>query len=165
MKNRLITTGIGLLLLGTAAMSLSSSKEQRLATRVDTATVTRRGRDLVIHVTGVGRTPTAMGRGGWIAPKGNRTPNKDGLLEYQFLFNSVPGYTGFKLKPLSASYKERSVPAGVRGVRIFTEFNQFDFLLPDQKQKKSILPFGKKKDKENTTGETAGAITGGTPHQ
>jgi len=161
MRNAAIIIGVSLLMLWPGQGMFSASREKRMVARVDTATVVRKGKGLTIHATGMGRTPSAMGRGGWIAPRRPGVLNKEGLLEYELLFASVPNYTGFVMKPIKASYHEASVPAGVRGVRIYSEFNEKDALLPEPK-KKSLLPFGKKKPKEDT-GEAAGSITGGTP--
>jgi hypothetical protein len=46
------------------------------------------------------------------------------------------------------------VPQGVKGVRIFGQFNEVDALLPipEPKKPKSLLPFGKK-PKEKTESE------------
>jgi hypothetical protein len=163
MKNAGITLGVCLAILWPCQAVFSASREQRLVARVDTATVILRGKSLTIRAVGMGRTPTAMGRGGWFVPRRPGVLNKQGLLEYEMVFAGVPNYTGFKLKPVKASHRERSVPAGVRGVRIYAEFNEKDALLPEPKKKKSLMPFGKKKNKEKETGETAGSITGGTP--
>ena len=155
--------GVCLLLVWSAAEVFSASRPQRLVARVDTATVVLKGKSLTIHVLGMGRTPGGLGRGGWLVPKRPGVLNKDGLLEYEMVFGGDPNYTGFKLKPVKASYRERSVPAGVRGVRIFSEFNEKDALIPEPKKKKPLMPFGKKREKDKDTGEAAGSITGGTP--
>lgn len=150
-------------MLWPAPQVLSDSRQQRLVARVDTATVTLKGNTLTIHAVGMGRTPSAMGRVGWMVPRRPGVLNKEGLLEYEMVFSGVANYSGFKLKPVKASHRERSVPAGVKGVRIFTEFNERDALLPEPKKKqpKSLNPFGKKRVKD--TGETAGSITEGSP--
>ncbi|HJT82083.1 MAG TPA: hypothetical protein VJ719_12880 [Chthoniobacterales bacterium] len=163
MKNAAIILGICLLLVLPGNGVLSASRQQRLVARVDTATVVLKGKTLTIHATGMGRTPGALGRGGWLVPRRPGVLNKDGLLEYDMVFGGKPDYTGFKLKPVKASHRERSVPPGVRGVRIFSEFNEKDALLPETKpEKKPLLPFGKKREKVDK-GEAAGSITGGTP--
>src|SRR3954462_14474806 len=154
---------ISLLTILNTQPASGASREQRMVTRVDTATVALSHGGLVIHAEGMARNPTAMGRGGRVVPRGNRTLNKDGLLEYELVFNGVPNYTGFKLKPIKGSYRERSVPQGIKGVRIFAEFNQMDAHFPEAKKHKSLIPsFGNKKQKAADS-ETTGAITGGTP--
>ncbi|MFL6514119.1 MAG: hypothetical protein ACJ8M1_03765 [Chthoniobacterales bacterium] len=132
---------------------------------MDSATATLSHGSLVIRAEGMGRIPTPLGRGGRLVPRGSRVLNKDGLLEYELVFSAVPNYTGFKLKPIKGSYREHPVPPGVKGARIFGEFNQFDAHLPEAKKHKSLIPsFGKKKQQQNTRDdETTGAITGGTP--
>ena len=161
MKNAGIILGACLLLLWPVEALFSASRQQRLVARVDTATVVLKGKALAIRAIGMGRTPTALGRGGWLVPRQPGVLNKDRLLEYEMVFAGDPSYAGFKLKPVKASHRERSVPAGVRGVRIFSEFNEKDALLPEAKPKKSFMPFGKKGPKDK--GEAAGSITGGTP--
>jgi hypothetical protein len=162
MKNAGIIWMLCALLLPLNA-AFSASREERIATRIDTATLALKGHALVITAIGMGRTPTAMGRGGRILPRGpSGALNKDGFLEYNLVFYTVPGYTGFKMQPIKASYKERSVPQGAKGVRLFAEFNQKEVLLAETKKPKWSLPFtGKKKQEKND--ETTGAITGGTP--
>jgi hypothetical protein len=161
MKSAAIVLGICVLMLWPASRVLSDSRQQRMVARVDTVTVKPSGKTFTIHALGMGRTPSAMGRGGWLVPRRPGVLNKQGLLEYEMVFNGVANYTGFKLKPVKATYHERSVPAGARGVRIFSEFNEMDALLPEPKKKKSLIPFGKKRVKD--TGETAGSITEGSP--
>jgi hypothetical protein len=162
MKKASITCGIGLLILCTAELGLGEAREQKPVTRVETATVVLKHRTLVIQATGMGRTPSAMGRAGKLVRRGAGNLNKDGLLEYSLVFNAVANYTGFKMKPVKATYKEHSVPQGVKGVRIFGEYNEVDALLPEAKPHKSLLPFGKKQHEE-PSGETAGSITGSNP--
>jgi hypothetical protein len=163
MKKAGIALGIWVLIWQAGAVALCATLEQRIVTRVDTATVSLRHRTMVIRATGMGKTPTAMGRGGRIVRRGAGGLNKEGLLEYDLVFNGVPNYSGFKLKPIKASVTERSVPAGVKGARVFGEFNQVDALVPAPKTRKLVLPFGKKR-REDATGETAGSITGSSPH-
>ena len=161
MRNAGFALGACLLLLWSGEVVLSASRQQRLVARVDTATAALKGNSLTIRAVGMGRTQSALGRGGWLVPRRPGVLNKEGLLEYEMVFAGDPNYTGFKLKPVKASHRERSVPAGVRGVRIFSEFNEKDALIPEPKKKKLSMPFGKKREKD--TGETAGSITEKTP--
>ena len=161
MKNAAIILGVCLLLLWPAEALFSASRQQRLVARVDTAKVVLKGNTLTIHAVGMGRTRSALGRAGWLVPRRPGVLNKEGLLEFEMVFGGDPSYAGFQLKPVKASHRERSVPAGVRGVRIISEFNEKDALLPEPKKKSPFKPFGRKREKD--TGETAGSITGGTP--
>jgi len=164
MKNAIRVGGIGLLVLFGIAAAYGATLEQKLVTRVDTATAVLKHKALTVTATGMGRTPTPMGRGGkLVRRKTDRPLDKDGLVEYDLVFNAVPNYTGFKLKPIKAKVTDRSVPEGVKGARVFGEFNQYDALLPEPTKRKSLLPsFGKKRQKQSD--ETTGAITGSSPH-
>src|SRR5947199_10815822 len=124
--NRAILVGaICLLVLSSGAEAFSASLEQKIVTRVDTVTVAKKGHNLVITATGMGRTPTPMGRGGKLLRRTSDRPvNKDGLVEYDLVFNAVPNYTGFKMKPIKVTLHDRSVPDGARGVRVFGQYNQ-----------------------------------------
>ena len=147
-------------------VAMGASRQAQIVTRVDEATVVLRGRTLVIQALGMGRTPSGMGRAGRLVRRGEiATLNKDGLLEYNLVFNGVPNYSGFKLKLVKGRLREHQVPAGVKGVRIFGEFNQMDALLPTPKpkQRKSFLPFRKKREPD-TSQETLGSITEPSPH-
>ena len=156
---------ICLLVMSSGALALSAQqRQQQIVTRVDTANVTLKHGSLSIRAVGMGRTPSGMGRAGRLIPRGgNRALNKDGLLEYDLVFNGVANYSGFKLKPVSAKLKEHSVPQGVKGVRIFGEFNEVASLLAQPTQKKSLLRFGKKPKGERSE-ETTESITGASPH-
>jgi hypothetical protein len=169
MKIAMVTLGICLLIPSTWVLARGEGRERKLVTRIDLAILTRKGHGLAIKAFGMGRTPSDMGRAGRILRRNpERGLNKDGLLEYDMVFNAVSNYSGFKMKSISASYSERTVPEGTKGVRIFGELNQYDVLLPEVKQKKSMLPFGKKhkEDKASKAAEqeAAGSITGPSPH-
>jgi len=156
---------ICLLLAVSSMVSASSSREQQIVTRIDDVLVVRKHKTLEIQALGMGRTPSAMDRGGWLVRRGSGGPNKEGLLEYDLMFKGVPNYSGFKLKPVKAKLNEHNAPDNVKGVRIFGQFNQMDGLLPEQKpkEKMSLNPFHRKK-KPVDTGETAGSIAEPTPH-
>jgi len=164
MKKAISVWGIGLLVLVGIAVTHGATLEQKLVTRVDTATVVLKHKTLTVVATGMGRTPTPMGRGGkLLRRKTDRPLDKDSLVEYDLVFNAVPNYTGFKLKPIKAKVIDRSVPEGLKGVRVFSEFNQYDALLPEPTKRKSLLSsFSKKREKQSQ--ETTGAITGSSPH-
>jgi hypothetical protein len=163
MKNATAAWGIVLFIFWTGEVALGASREQKIVTRVDAAAVQLKHRTLVIKAVGMGRTPSAMGRAGRLVRRGGPgVLNKDGLLEYNLIFNGIPNYSGFNLKPVTASLKERSVPQGIKGVRVFGEFNQVDAFIPEPKKRK-LSPFGKKR-KNNTSDETSGSVTGGSPH-
>ena len=106
-------------------------------TRVEDVTVRLKGKKLTIQTQGMASTPSFMGVGAHLLPhNGKRELNKDGLLEYDFYYKSPGNYSGDKLKPVKATLKETSVPAGIKGVRVFGEFNDMTRLLPEPKQKK-----------------------------
>jgi hypothetical protein len=160
MRTTRILPIIAILLLGASGLGLGASREEQMITRVDTVTVVLKGRTITIQAIGMCRSPSAMNRAGRLVRKGAQPVlNKDGLLEYNFVFNGVPGYTGFKLHPVKANLHERSLPVGVRGVRIFSQFNEADGLLPEKKKSKPIFSFGKKGSKSS---EETGS-SGGTP--
>src|SRR4051812_47204202 len=146
MKRAATLLGALLIVCGSDA-ALAGSREQKLVTRVDTATAVLKGHTLVIKATGMARTNAGMGKGCQLVPRaGQGVLNKDGLAEYNMTFTADPGYTGFKMKAVSARFHDRSVPPGVRGARIFSEFNEYDAKLPEPKKKSgSLLPFGRKK--------------------
>ena len=157
-------TRIWLIILCSSAISFSATLQERLVTRIDTVTVKLRGKHLSILATGMGRTPSAMGRGGRLLRRGaDHVLNKDGLLEYDLVFNAVPNYSGFTMKPIKASFTERSVPEGIKGVRVFAEYNQYDALIEPPKKRKSLLPFGRKRPDEMSQ-QTSESITGSSPH-
>ena len=148
MKTAAIGLVGALLILGSSDAAFGGSREQKLVTRVDTATAVLKGHTLVIKATGMARTNATMGKGCQLVPRsGKGVLNKDGFAEYNMIFSAMPGYTGFKMKPVSASFHDRSVAPGVKGARIFSEFNEYDARLPEPKKKtsRSLLPFGRKK--------------------
>src|ERR1700730_15077933 len=156
MKKGILALLIAVLSFSTSEVLFSASREQEIVMRVDTGTVVLKHRTLVIQALGMGKAPTMLGRGGWLVRRGAQAAlNKDGLLEYNLMFKGVPNYSGFKLQPIKANLHERSVPGGVKGVRMFGKFNEVDALLPEPKQpkSKSFLPFGKKRHEENEAPE------------
>ena len=161
MKN--LSVGFAVLLLAIwPGVALASNLEEKIVTRVDTATIVKKGKALSIVATGMGRTPTPIGRGGKLVRRNSGKPlNKDGLVEYDLKFFAVPNYTGFKMKPIRATLTDRSVPDGAKGVLVYGEYNQVDALLPEPKKRKGFLPFGKKQKESD---ETAGSVTGSSPH-
>ena len=124
---------------------MCAEQNSKLVTRVETVIVHLRGRKLTIQATGMASTPSflSFGLGGHLSPrKGNRELNKDGLLEYEFSCKSPGDYKGSRLRPVKASFKESSVPPGIKGVKVFGEFNEVAQLLaePRNKKKKSEKP-------------------------
>ena len=148
--------------------AIASPRQEQLATRVDDVIVALKHGTLTVTAVGMGRTPSGMNRAARLVYRGaGRTVNKEGLLEYNLVFNGVPGCSGFKLKPVRAKLKERNLPPGVKGVRVFGEFNQLDGTPPEvqPKPKRSLNPF-RKKQKDTSAEETAGSIAEptATPH-
>jgi len=148
MRNSAISLAWVALVLWSCSSAVGAPHEQKLVTRVDTATALLKGHTLVIKATGMAKTGSAMSKGCQLVRRGGQgVLNKNGLLEYNMVFNATPGYTGSKMKPVSAGFHEKSVPAGVKGARIYSEYNEYDALLPEPKKKtsRSFLPFGHKK--------------------
>ena len=102
--------------------------------RIETASVTRKGDRIVIQAIGMGRTAATIRGGGQLLPRGQKhEPNKDGLLEYDLYYVPPRDYSGDKLKTVKASLVESNVPPGVKGVRIYAEFNERNAMLPESK--------------------------------
>jgi hypothetical protein len=143
--------------------ALCGRAESRIATRVDTVTVIAKGRNLLIRVQGMGRTPGHFAQHGRLLRRNQEQGlNKEGLLEYDLMFNPQAGYSGFNLRRVIASITEKSVPQGVKGVRVFGEYNHYDGSLPESKKRKSLVPsFRRHREKENP--ETSGSITEPSP--
>jgi hypothetical protein len=163
MKRLSITLTICFVVICTGETALCARAESRIATRVDTVTVIAKGRNLLIRVQGMGRTPARLPLSGRLLRRNQEQGlNKEGLLEYDLVFNQPAGYSGFALQRVTAKLKERSVPEGVKGVRVFGEYNHYDGSLPEPKKRKSLVPsFRRHREKENP--ETSGSITGSSP--
>jgi hypothetical protein len=116
---------------------ICAKPELKIVTRIETATAVMKGRKLVIRVEGMATTGGSfLQKGGQLVRRGeNSQLNKEGLLEYELHFN--PGnYTGDKLGEVKAALTERSVPADIKGARIFAKLNQMDALIVPPKEKK-----------------------------
>jgi hypothetical protein len=101
------------------------------------ANATMKGGKLVIHVQGAAVTGSHGSSGGKLLSHGREhQPNKDGLLEYDLYFSPPAKVSGDKLKPVKATLNESSVPAGVKGVRIYAELNEMNGMLSAQKSSK-----------------------------
>jgi len=142
MKATLFAFFISLAIFLTPETGLCAGRDTKIVTRIDTVTAVMKGRTLTIHVEGMASTPSMLGRGGELLKRG-QAPNKDGLLEYELVFNPPQkNYTGDALKLVKTTLKVSSVPAGVKGVRIYAEYNELDGMLPEPKQE----PASKKKE-------------------
>jgi hypothetical protein len=142
MKATLFAFFISLAIFLTPETGLCAGRNTKIVTRIDTVTAVIKGGTLTIHVEGMASTPSILGRGGELLKRG-QAPNKDGLLEYELVFNPPQkNYTGDALKPVKTTLKVSSVPAGVKGVRIYAEYNELDGMLPEPKQE----PASKKKE-------------------
>jgi hypothetical protein len=122
---------------------ICAEPESKIVTRVDTATAVMKRGALVIRVEGVATISKGLfPRGGQLVRRGKTSqPNKEGLLEYELHFNTA-NYSADKLNPVRAALTERSVPTGIKGVRVFAELNQMDAMLLPPKEKR-------KKEKKN----------------
>lgn len=137
MKTIVCTLLVLLTLVLKPETGLCGQRTSKIVTRVDNVSVEKKGRKIVIHAEGMAATPGVSVGGVKLVPRGqDHQLNKDGLLEYDLVYNASEGYTGFKLKPAKASFKESSVPPEAKGVRVFSELNQMDGILPEPKRKK-----------------------------
>jgi hypothetical protein len=118
------------------AEAVCAKGESKLVTRIETVKASLKGGKLTIEVTGMAVTGgTMMPKSGSLVRRGT-APNADGLLEYELRFDAPPNAKD-KLEPVKASTTERSIPEGVKGVRIYAEFNEMNRLLPEPKIKAS----------------------------
>ena len=137
MKATVLAFLISPALLLTPSVGTCAKQDSKLMTRVEDVTARLKGKTLTIQAHGMASTPSLMGVGAHLLPRnGKHELNKDGLLEYDFYYKSPGNYSGDKLKPVKATLKETSVPPGVKGVRIFGEFNDVTGLLAEPKKKK-----------------------------
>ncbi len=121
----------------TPEIGICAKTESKMVTRIETAAAAMKNRKMVVKVTGMATTGSLLPTSARLLRRGeNFQPNKEGLLEYELHFNPPRNYSGFKLAPVKAGLTERSVPDGVKGVRVFAEFNQVDALFPQPKKKK-----------------------------
>ncbi len=127
---------LSLTLFLTRETGLGARADSKLVVRIETATATLKGGRIVIHVVGMGRTSAMIRGGGELLRHGQSTePNKDGLLEYDLYYVPPRDYSGDKLKPVKASLVVSNVPPGVKGVRLYAEFNEINAMLPESKVK------------------------------
>jgi len=142
MKAILFAFFISLAIFLTPETGRCAERDTKIVTRIDTVTAEMKGGTLIVHVAGMASTPSVLGRTGQLLRRG-QAPNKDGLLEYELVFNPTQkNYTGDKLKPVKVTLKVPSVPAGTKGVRIYAEYNELNGILPEPKQ----APVSKKKE-------------------
>ena len=119
---------------------ICAQSETKIATRIDIVGAMLKGNKLTIRVFGMGTTSSRFSQGGKLVRRNpDNQPNKEGLLEYNLVYKAPPNYTGFALKRVSASLKESHVPPGLKGVRIFSEFNHVDEMFPEPQKKKGGL--------------------------
>jgi hypothetical protein len=128
---------VSVTVLLTCETGICEKAESKLVTRIEDATVAKKGRKFAIHVSGmVAMSPSLVPRGGQLVRRGDQL-NKDGLLEYELRCRQPGNYSGNKLTPVKASLTESSVPVEAKGVRIFAEYNHWDAMLPPPKEKKA----------------------------
>lgn len=138
MKATILVSLVSLAFLLTPIVGMCAKRDSKLVTRVEDVQAKMKGRKLVIQASGMGSTPALVGVGGHLSPrKGNHELNKEGLMEYDFYYNGPDNYSGDKLKSVKATLKDSSVPSGVKGVRVFGEFNDVTRLFAEPKKKKS----------------------------
>jgi len=99
-------------------------------TRVDFARVDVKGGRLIVKAQGAAHSK----RGARLVLHKTHELNKDGLLEYDFCY--VPSAKdGDKLKSVIVTLKESSTFVGLKGVRIYTQYNELNALLTESKKK------------------------------
>jgi hypothetical protein len=120
--------------------AICAQAETKIVTRIDEIAVVLKGKKLTIRVFGMGTTSSRLPQGGKLVRRNpDNALNKEGLLEYNLVYKAPPNYTGFAMKRVSASLKESHLPPGLKGVRIFSELNHIDELLPEPQKKKGGL--------------------------
>lgn len=138
MKANIFVIVIALALFLTCETGMGAKPELKKVTRIENVTAVMKGRTVVVHADGMAATSSLLPVGGKLLPhSAEHQPNKEGLLEYDLCFSPPQQNPKDKLKPVKASLKESSIPADIKGVRIFAEFNQMDRLFSEPKQKKS----------------------------
>lgn len=131
-----------------------ASSNAKIVIRIDSAKAQLRGGTLVVHAVGVVRTGAMIRGGGELRRRNpNNQPNDDGLLEYELHSEAPANYKGDKLKSVKASLKESNVPAGVKGVRIYAQYNEMNAMLPVSTKKERV---SKKKEFAATGEESEG---------
>ena len=110
--------------------------ELKKVTRIENVSANMKGRKLIVRADGMALGAGLLGGGELQRHSADHQPNKDGLLEYDLCYVPPSKTPKDKLKPVKASLKESSVPADVKGVRVYAEYNQMDGLIPAPKQKK-----------------------------
>jgi hypothetical protein len=137
MKQIICASLLLLALSATPNLAFCRDRYWKLVTRIETVSVAKRGRAIVIRVEGKATAPgLSAGPARLVRRDSNPQPNREGLLEYDLNYDAPRDYAGFKLRTVRASLKDSSVPADTKGVRVFAEFNHFDALLPSPKRKK-----------------------------
>src|ERR1017187_2756220 len=140
MKATLFAFFISLAIFLTPEMGLCATQGTKIVTRIDTVTAVMKGGTLTVHVEGMASTPSL--RGGQLLKRGQKL-NQDGLLEYELVFNPPQKtYSGDTLKQVKVTFKDSSVPAGTKGVRIYAEYKEMNAMLPEPKPE----PATKKKE-------------------
>lgn len=135
---------ISLALFLSPEKGIGARSDTKIVVRIETATAQLKGRSLIVHASGMARTPASVTGGGELLRRNQKQqPNEEGLLEYELHFNPPANYSGDKLKRVKASLKESSVPAGVKGVRVYAQYNEMNAMLPAPTKEK---PAPKKKE-------------------
>jgi hypothetical protein len=137
MKAIILVSLVSLALLLTPTTGMCAKRDSKLVTRVESVTAQMKGRKVMLQVAGMATSPALLRvRGHLLSRNGSHDLNKEGLLEYNFYYDAPANYSGDKLTAVRATLKESSVPPGVKGVRIFGEFNDVTRLLAEPKKKK-----------------------------
>jgi hypothetical protein len=123
--------------------------EMKKVTRIETVTVVKKGKKLVVTADGMAPTTMRMltNNGELVRRSAEHQPNKDGLLEYDLLFAPPKkAVKENKMESVRGTLTETSFPDSVKGALVYSEFNQLKGLIAP--------PKSKKKPKESESGST-----------
>jgi hypothetical protein len=134
----------------TGESALCDKPEMKKVTRIETVTVVKKGKKLVVTADGMAPTTMRMltNNGELVRRSAEHQPNKDGLLEYDLLFAPPKkAVKENKLESVRGTLTETSFPETVKGALVYSEFNQLKGMIAPPKSKK-------KKQKEGESGST-----------
>jgi hypothetical protein len=158
MKTTALALVLALAFFLTRQTAFCDKPEMKKVTRIETVTVVKKGKKLV--VTADGMAPTTMrlltNNGELVRRSAEHQPNKDGLLEYDLLF-ATPKKTikPNRLESVRGTLTETSFPDSVKGALVYAEFNQLKGLIAP--------PKSKKKEKEGDGGTLSSPPPAATP--
>ncbi len=123
----------------TREIAFCKKPELKKVTRIETVTVVKKGRKLVVRADGM--APTTMRLIGDNGELVRRSPehqlNAEGLLEYDLCYVPPRKDRKDKFESVRGTLTENSVPEGVKGALVYAEFNQLKGLIAAPKEKRS----------------------------